>query len=363
MGWPNTQRKPSPKTGMCAIIAWVLAMGAPTAIDLFSGCGGLTLGLKLAGFAVCGALDVDPLSVETYRLNHPEVRAWELDIRQADPRTLARALSLRPGALDLLAGCPPCQGFSAIRTLNGSRSVDDPRNDLLADFLRFVEALHPQTVMMENVPALAGDDRLTRLETRLKQLEYRVTHAVLDAADFGVPQRRRRLLLLASRGRLPDVAPSPTLRRTVRDAIAHLPPPGASGDALHDILEQRSEAVKDLIRSIPRDGGSRWQLGADRQLPCHRRCNGFRDVYGRMAWDDVAPTITAGCTNPSKGRFLHPEQDRAISLREAALLQSFPPRYHISLARGKHAAAGLIGNALPPAMIARVTHAVLSQLR
>src|SRR5690606_12010561 len=117
------------------------------------------------------------------------------------------------------------------------------------------------------------------------------------------------------------------LRRSVRDAIGDLPKPSVSDDPLHDPMEDRSERIAKMIALIPKDGGSRSALGKRRQLECHKRCNGFKDVYGRMAWDDVAPTITGGCVNPSKGRFLHPTQNRAITLREAALLQSFPPNY------------------------------------
>ena len=123
-----------------------------TAIDLFSGCGGLTLGLKLGGFNVIGAVDIDPLSMETYQANHEDVTVWEEDIRNLDPTKILSTLNLEPGELDLLAGCPPCQGFSTMRTLNGSLQIDDPRNDLLLEVLRFIDALRPKAVMIENVP-------------------------------------------------------------------------------------------------------------------------------------------------------------------------------------------------------------------
>jgi DNA (cytosine-5)-methyltransferase 1 len=142
-----------------------------------------------------------------------------------------------------------------------------------------------------------------------------------------------------------------TPKRSVRDAIGHLPRPGSSGDPLHDVSEKRSEKVKRLIASIPKNGGSRRDLGRKRQLRCHTDCDGFNDVYGRMAWDEVAPTITGGCVNPSKGRFLHPTQNRSITLREAALLQGFPADYYFSLERGKFAAAQMIGNAFPPPFV------------
>lgn len=323
----------------------------PTAIDLFSGCGGLTLGLKLAGFDVVGAVEIDALASETYALNHPEVRLWQTDIRDLDPESVLAALRLEPGELDLLAGCPPCQGFSSIRTLNGHREVADERNDLLFDFLRFVYAMRPRNVMMENVPPLMDDRRFSRMRDELEAAGYHVTADVRDAADYGVPQRRRRFIMVASLSETPQLAdPSPN-RVTVRQAIRDLPCAGDSGDPLHDFPERRSEAVHARIRSIPLDGGSRMDLPLDQQLPCHQRSNGFKDVYGRMAWDDVAPTITGGCIKPSKGRFIHPEEHRAITLREAAILQGFPGDYHFSLARGKHACAEMIGNALPPRFV------------
>ncbi|MCY4573634.1 MAG: DNA cytosine methyltransferase [Gemmatimonadetes bacterium] len=322
------------------------------AIDLFSGLGGLTLGLKRAGFRVIGAVERDALAVESYALNHRGTRVWPTDIAEVDPLEVLGALSLEPGRLDLLAACPPCQGFSAIRTLNRQLAVADDRNDLLFAILPFLRALRPKTLMMENVPGLSTDKRFRTFQECLDALGYCMTLGVLNAAEFGVPQRRRRLILLASL--LGSVTHAPPARRryTVRHAIGRMPSPGTSGDAAHDLREVRSERILQLIRSIPKDGGGRAALGDDNQLKCHRRVDGFRDVYGRMAWDDVAPTITGGCINPSKGRFLHPDEDRAITLREAALLQSFPPDYQISLRRGKYAAAEMIGNALPPRFIA-----------
>jgi DNA (cytosine-5)-methyltransferase 1 len=331
----------------------------PVAIDLFSGCGGLTEGLEQAGFAVKGAVEIDPLAVETYQANHTAVKVWNADITTLSVEQVMQHLGLKKGELDLLAGCPPCQGFSSMRTLNGSRSVTDPRNDLVRDFFRFVEGLRPKAVMMENVPGLQLDRRMDEFITALARLGYHIDkHSVriCNVADFGVPQRRRRLMMMVSlTGPVPFAPPDP-IRRKVRDAIGDLPQPGGSGDALHDLVENRSKRICDLIQKIKKDGGSRTEFGKTEQLACHQKCDGFKDVYGRMAWDSVAPTITGGCVNPSKGRFLHPVQNRAITLREAALLQSFPKQYTFSLKRGKFAAAALIGNALPPEFVRR--HAV-----
>lgn len=333
----------------------------PKAIDLFSGCGGLTLGLKQAGFRVIGAVEIDPLAVETYKANHKRVKVWSQDIRKVAVSRLARELGLRRGELDLLAGCPPCQGFSTLTTLNGHSDKNDSRNDLVFQFLKFVRVLRPRAVMMENVPGLAKDKRLARLLAGLEGMGYQCTFGVQDAAKYGVPQRRKRFILLAGReNSIPFGKPSKSIR-TVRYAFRRLRS-SASTDLLHTLPQNRTEKIQNLISMIPKNGGSRLDLGIEHQLKCHRTCDGFKDVYGRMAWDEVAPTITGGCFNPSKGRFLHPQYDRAISLREAALLQSFPADYYFSLRSGKCAAAQMIGNALPPEFIRRHAQEVAEYL-
>jgi DNA (cytosine-5)-methyltransferase 1 len=307
----------------------------------------------MSGYRVLGAVENHRAAAETYRANHGGTVLWEEDIRTLAPKRVKKELSIRKGQLDLLAGCPPCQGFSTMRTLNGSREVDDERNDLIFDFLRFAEELYPKSLIMENVPALLGDRRTHEVCDRLDRLGYSCITAVLDAADYGVPQRRKRMLLLASRTGPVAFPPTVPDRSTVRHAIEALAEPGSSGDSVHDLPAKRAPHVLKLIRAIPKDGGSRSDLGPERQLPCHRKCDGFKDVYGRMRWDDVSPTITSGCVNPSKGRFLHPEQDRAITLREAALLQGFSPDYVFPVALGRYPLATLIGNAVPAPLVVR----------
>lgn len=338
-----------------------------TAIDLFAGCGGLSLGLKQSGFRVLGAIEMDSLCVEAYRLNHRGTEVWTDDIVNVTTRAVKAKLGLRRRQLDLLAGCPPCQGFSALRTMNGGRKIRDPKQkDLIFEFLRFVTDLLPRVIMLENVPGLADDRRFGRFKRALKKLGYICTVGVLDTADYKVPQRRNRLILLASRFGKLDFAVPVGKRVTVRNAIGHLPVPGTSGDPVHDMAEQRATRVAELIRLIPKDGGSRTDLGDQFQLACHRSFTGFKDVYGRMHWDDVAPTITSGCFNPSKGRFLHPDQDRGITMREASLLQSFPAQYRFPSHAGKIRIARMIGNALPPRFIkmhARVLRAHLDAVK
>lgn len=322
------------------------------AVDLFSGCGGLTLGLNKAGFSVVAAVEIDRKAQETYRLNHPNVRLYAQDIRELRPTEMLRDAGLEPGELDLLAGCPPCQGFSRLRTKNKRTSVRDDRNYLVADFLRFIKVMRPKTVMLENVPALIKHDRFVNMRRQLHAMGYETVVHVLDAADYAVPQRRRRLIMLASSIHTPVFADKVCKRITVREALKGLSDLNQTRDKLHALGENRSKDVRKLIALIPKNGGSRGDLPKRYQLDCHKQSDGFRDVYGRMAWDDVAPTITSGCHNPSKGRFLHPSQNRTISLREAAILQGFPRRYRFNMRHGKEAIALMIGNALPPCFIA-----------
>lgn len=334
-----------------------------TAVDLFAGAGGLSLGLSDADFEVVGAVELDPLAAETYRINHAGTHLWECDVRHVAGPEMLDTLDLRVGELDLLASCPPCQGFSSVRTLNGGRQIDDARNDLIEEVARLIHEIQPRAIMMENVPALLNEERRDRFVEDLQAMDYDVKDTVLDVRDFGVPQRRSRYVLLAVQGGKSRFAPRARRVKSVREAIGDLPAAGASGDPLHDHGEKRHANVVERIALTPPDGGSRTDLPDSWQLDCHRRCEGFFDIYGRMTWDDVAPTITGGCVNPSKGRFLHPVENRSITLREAAVLQGFPPDYQFSMKRGKHAAAAMVGNALPPPFIERHARAIARSLR
>ena len=319
-----------------------------SALDLFCGCGGLSLGLRRAGFRVLAAIDNDALSTSTYEENHKRTLVVKEDIQSVDVSDLMRKLKLTSGGLDLMAGCPPCQGFSTLRTLNGGRVVKEPMNDLVYEFLRFIEVFMPRTVMMENVPALLKDGRLQDVIRDLHGLGYSCAAKLFNAERFGVPQRRLRLILFASQHDCPPFARPVRRRRTVSEAIRRLPQPDQSEDPLHNYPVRRAEHVMSLIRRIPKDGGSRTDLPDTDQLECHRKLDGFKDVYGRMAWNEPAPTITGGCINPSKGRYIHPSEDRAITLREAASLQGFPKWYTFDLSSGRYPAAQMIGNAFPP---------------
>lgn len=325
----------------------------PTAIDLFAGCGGLTCGLRQAGFRVIGAVEVNELAAKSYKENHRRVNLFKNDIRELDPEKWMKELGLEAGELDLLAGCPPCQGFSTLRTRNGAHSNRDHRNGLVRQIVRLVEVFRPNAILMENVPGLRSKEVFREFIRELKALEYLPKEDVHDVSRFNVPQRRKRLVLSAGRGFEIPFAREVAGFTTVRNAIESLPRAGESGDRWHDYPELRTPLMLERIRATPKNGGSRLAWPDHLWLKCHRETDGFKDVYGRMKWDAVAPTITGGCFNPSRGRFLHPEEDRGITLREAALLQSFPEDYKFAETATKQEVALMIGNAIPPEFVRR----------
>ncbi|EOS54291.1 DNA cytosine methyltransferase [Paenibacillus barengoltzii] len=318
-----------------------------TAIDLFAGCGGLSEGLRQAGFHVIAAVEVNKQAAETYAANHKETLIFNEDIRKLDTKKINELL--KGERLYLLAGCPPCQGFSSMRRLNRREPVDDPRNDLILEYLRFVKELNPLTLMMENVPSIINYDLFKYVVNELEFMGYYIDYKVVDVSKYGVPQRRKRFVMVGSRISEIKVLLGNNERRTVRDVIGGLESAYNSSDPVHKIFPKHIARIEKMISQIPKNGGSRTDLPEEYTLECHKKKNvGFKDVYGRLRWDDVSSTITGGCLNPSKGRFLHPEENRCISAREAALLQTFPSDYIFPLNIPKTSLALMIGNALPP---------------
>ena len=327
------------------------------AIDLFCGAGGLTLGLRRAGWEVVAGIDVDGAVAETYRRNNPGSRFIHSDLRRMDDDTVRGLARTVPRGELLLAGCAPCQPFSKQRRPQGLGNRSDAV--LLGEFERLVAALRPAVVLMENVPGIAsvpGFSALRRFRKTLTDLGYGCDHRVLNARDFGVPQHRRRYALLAAMSG-PSRLPEPACGGdgadilSVRRAIERFPRIEA-GETHSDIPNHSAAGLSPLnlarIRATPPDGGSRrdWPENMKLRLDCHRPEGvGFSDVYGRMWWDRVAPTLTSRCNSLSNGRFGHPEQDRAVSLREAAALQTFPDDYEFL--GTKNGIARWIGNAVP----------------
>ena len=338
----------------------------PTAVDLFSGAGSATAALKSSHFRVVAAVDNAPAACTTYRLNHPTVRLFEEDIRCLDPDRIA-AKCLNDTGLDLMIICAPCQPFSSQNRHRG----EDRRSELLLDAARFVAAMRPVVVFVENVPGIAAT-RHAELITAFREAcgsEYAFTDPLrVNAADYGVPQRRVRCVLMGSRGRGVPELPAPltpegkrTMVRETIDGLRRL----ASGerdpqDPLH-AARNHSALVLERLAAIPRDGGSRSALPDSLALACHKQPNCYPDVYGRMSWDEVAPTLTTGCTDVTRGRFAHPDADRAITPREAALIQTFPQQYKFTGTTG--AVASQIGNALPFALLRALTPAFRDALR
>ena len=255
----------------------------------------------------------------------------------------------------LLAGCAPCQPFSKQRARNGVAGHSD--ESLLMEFARLVQALQPKAILMENVPGIGsepGVGALSRFLQILRDCGFDPDPCVLNARDFGVPQHRRRYVLLAVLGGLAllpeaeDVHSIPK-GKTVRDAIERFPAIEA-GETNRFVPNHGCSRLSPLnmkrIKATPPDGGSRRDWPRSLVLECHRHGeHGFSDVYGRMWWDRVAPTLTSRCNSLSNGRFGHPEQDRAISLREAASLQSFSDDYEFFGSTNR--IARWIGNAVP----------------
>jgi DNA (cytosine-5)-methyltransferase 1 len=315
-----------------------------TAIDLFSGCGGLTEGLKQAGFKVVAGVEINKNAAKAFRMNHSETTLFEDDIRKLDTNKIIKLLNGLP--LHLLAGCPPCQGFSSLRKLNRKSSIRDERNSLIDEYYRFVKELSPLTIMLENVPGIVDYKLFKEIVRKLKHLGYNINYKVVNVANYSVPQRRKRLVLVGSKLGEIEIAPGSTTLVTVKDAFAKI---NINDDELHRIYPRHTEHVQKMISLVPKNGGSRKDLPEQFKLECHKKNNiGFNDIYGRLSWDAVSATITGGCLNPSKGRFLHPVEDRCISAREAALLQTFPIDYKFPTEISKTDLALMIGNALPP---------------
>lgn len=307
-------------------------------IDLFSGCGGMSHGFLHARsgdvqYRVLGGLDIDRHAAATYRrmIGRP---CLELDVRELKGNVLADALAIWGYDENLplvLIGCAPCQGFSSHRKKDVRKDV---RNELLAAFADVVKVLAPDMVVMENVPEMLYREHWSHFANfteSLKDNAFKVRARVENLATFGVPQERYRALVLASRVgervKMPLPSLSPSAFRTVRDAIGLLPPLLAGErdpqDPMHITSRHRPETLN-ILRHIPKDGGSRRSLPPGIGPACHTRVDGFRDVYGRLWWDRPAVAITARCRTPSCGRFVHPHQDRGLSVREAGLLQGFP---------------------------------------
>lgn len=331
-------------------------------LDFFSGCGGTSAGMRAAGMQIVLAIDNDPDAAATFRRNFPEARFLETDLVRLHTPTIdgVVAEARRRGPL-LYSACAPCQPFS--RQNSADRDLSH-RRALLLEFLRFVKRSRPELVFIENVPGLQDLDETRRpfgpFVRTLRRLGYHVAYRIIDCRRYGIPQRRLRLVLVGSLLApidFPEHTHGPGTRRryaTVRDFIGDLPPI-AAGEQHPRVRNHRAMALSDInlrrIRATPM-GGDRRDWPRELILDCHRKNSAaYVDVYGRMRWDAPATGLTTKCFSLSNGRFGHPEQDRAISVREAACLQTFPRRFVFEgtlFAMGRQ-----VGNAVPVALARR----------
>jgi DNA (cytosine-5)-methyltransferase 1 len=339
-------------------------------VDLFSGAGGLSLGFEQAGFEIVFATDNDSEALQTYVRNFGE-HAHPLDLSSGSARSIATKIAKAVGEIDVLIGGPPCQGFSVQRR----GSADDPRNHLLLRHVQIGLQLNAKAILIENVPTILGHrgaEQLNEATALLSLAGYSVHAKVQHAADYGVPQLRRRAFVVAFRRDYdrsfnfdaPTHKPSEYL--TVRQAFADLPEPPADYSAHPSISNHQLRKISAInlerLSHVP-EGGGRLDIPEELRLPCHRKDNGHRhlDVYGRMSWDKPAPTITAMFDNFTRGRFGHPRENRNITNREGARLQSFPDTF-VFLGNQK-SVARQIGNAVPPKLAKAVAGAISRHLR
>jgi DNA (cytosine-5)-methyltransferase 1 len=345
-------------------------------IDLFSGCGGSALGFKNMGFDVKVAVDIDKSASKSFELNFPECKVITDSIVGLSGKDLMKAGKLTKKDEIVLIACPPCQGFSSARRYDQRKN--DPRNKLVYEVVRIIRDIKPVAFVMENVPGLAsgaGKVILDDVLIEIGDLGYKIKYEVIDTANYGVPEHRKRVVILGTKGKKEITFPPATHGdpskqnskllpwKTVRETISDLPKINA-GETYKTDKYHHSASLAEInfkrIKNTPHDGGSRSSWPEELILECHRNKKGHSDVYGRMKWDSPSPAITGGCAMISKGRYGHPEQNRAISLREAARLQTFPDDF---IFYGNFSeVAKQIGNAVPPKLGEVTAKAILESI-
>lgn len=336
-------------------------------LDFFSGCGGTSAGLQAAGMRIAAGVDCDPSAAATYRRNFPDATFLEGDVRGIDVAALDAAAAGGAESGLVVSACAPCQPYSTLRRRNPPGNRD---RSLLLTLLPFVDRLRPDAVVVENVPGMQkvqGASTFRRFVRALERGGYYVEWDVVDCRVYGVPQRRRRLVLLASRhGRLPLPAathgPGLLPFATVQQWIGDLPPLEA-GQVHPDDPNHRAGALGPLnlarIRSLkPGQGRESWPEHL--WLECHRGFDGHEDVYGRLSPHAAAPVLTTKCTDLTGGRFGHPVQDRALSVREAACLQTFPRGFEF--VGGLKSTTRQVGNAVPVLLAQRLGEKIVAHL-
>lgn len=336
------------------------------AIDFFCGAGGLTRGLLDAGIEVLAGVDNDERLHKTYADNNEPSRFINSDINDIDIHELRETLGIQSEDVTLYAACTPCQPFSTLNRLQGK----DKRDILLLDFAQIVKECPPDFIIVENVPGLNnayGKEIYEAFLKVLKECGFSEASDLLDARHFGVPQTRKRFILVASRHGNSIALPVPQTDangfKTVRDCIEKYPAI-ADGEASQDLLNHVARKLqphhKRIVKAVPKDGGSRRDVeDTSILLKCHqKKPHAHKDVFGRMAWDKPGPTLTCRCADVYCGRFTHPEQDRGLSLREAAALQTFEDNYEF-FSSSIGGISRQIGNAVPVTLAEQLGKSIL----
>lgn len=339
----------------------------PEVVDLFCGVGALSHGLKLAGCKIVAGYDMDARCRYAFETNNGG-KFYTRDVGKLLPNEIAAHFS--GNAPSILAGCAPCQPFSTYK----HRYAEDPQWELVTKFAELAAAVKPDFVTMENVPSLLRHRSgavYAKFKFILEDAGYSVKKTIAKCELFGVPQKRRRLVVLASRkGVPPDLTPGEVTGITVRQAIEGLPKIAAGAAHVDDPLHTAATLSEMNIRRIraSKPGGTWRDWDESLRADCHRKPSGktYPGVYARMEWDAPSPTMTTQCFGYGNGRFGHPEQDRAITLREAAILQSFPPTYVFLRPEEKVAFKELgrwIGNAVPVRLAEKIGDLIVEECR
>lgn len=340
------------------------------AVDFFCSGGGMSYGMQQSGINVLGGIDFDPNCKETYEANIKGAKFLLADVFNLKEEEVQKEFNIVANDNNLiLIGCSPCQFWSIIKT---DKNKSEKSKDLLIEFRRFVEHFRPGYVVVENVPGILRKKVESGLEDFIVWLEengYSVSYGIHEVSEYGVPQHRRRFTLIANRNSETKLSPikSDQPKQTVRDVLGEANgfPKISQGhkdstDFLHSVAGLSTKNLERLAIT-PLDGGTRLAYVHDERLapPCHfGKTDSFKDIYGRMWWDRPSPTITTKFFSISNGRFAHPEEHRAISLREGAVLQSFPKTYKFKGASIANIAR-MIGNAVPPKYAETIGKAII----
>ena len=340
------------------------------AVDFFCSGGGMTYGMRKAGIDVFAGIDVDINCKDTYEKNNPNSKFILADIFELEEKKLEKDINLKKDDDDLiLIGCSPCQYWSIVRT---NKTKSENSKNLLAEFHRFVRYFNPGFVVVENVPGILKKKEESGLQEFISDLGrrgYKIQYKIVNLNEYGVPQTRKRFSLIASRVTEKPIFPEPykNNKPVVKDFIGtHNGFPKVNA-GFRDKSEFNHTVAglteKNIVRlgKTPKNGGS-WLVWAnDSNLKRDfYNGNGFKDNYGRMSWDKPAPTITTKFISISNGRFGHPEENRAISIREGATLQTFPKNY-VFYTKNIEATARMIGNAVPPEYAKRIGETIIKE--